>query len=207
MKERVKELRKELGLTMEKFGERLGVKKNTVSQWESGTNALSDQMLKAICNVNWNGKYVNEEWLRGNSEELFKADTGNELKALAEKYQMSETEYAFLKKYFELDSAQREVFFKTLDKVFSVVHDNEKSTEQTTLAGDTSTDPKIEKNTAGTSSGVAETEAAYEKNLGFAPSMESSALNTIGDTASTNNKANEENITENGGGESCNDVG
>lgn len=122
MKERVKELRKELGLTMEKFGERLGVKKNTVSQWESGTNSLSDQMLKAICNVNWDGRRVNEEWLRGNSEEMFKVDPGSELKALAEKHQMSSMEYAFLKEFFKLPPAQREEFFKTLDKVFSAVH-------------------------------------------------------------------------------------
>lgn len=122
MKERIKELRKTLGLTMEKFGEQLGVKKNTVSQWESGTNALSDQMLKAICNVNWNGKYVNEEWFRGNSEEMFKTDPGNELKALAEKYQVSDREYAFLEKFFSLEPSSRKVFFETIDNMFSVAH-------------------------------------------------------------------------------------
>lgn len=46
MNERIKELRKALGLTMEKFGERLGVKKNTISQLESGKNALTDKILK-----------------------------------------------------------------------------------------------------------------------------------------------------------------
>lgn len=122
MNEKIKELRKTLGLTMEKFGERLAVKKNTVSQWESGTNALTDQMFKAICNVNWDGRYVNEEWLRGNSEEMFKKDSGSELDALAQKYQMSNTEYVFMKEFFKLEPSHREDFFKTLDKVFSAIH-------------------------------------------------------------------------------------
>ena len=47
--ERVRELRKTLGLTLEKFGERLGVKKNAISAIENGRNSLTDQMTKAIC--------------------------------------------------------------------------------------------------------------------------------------------------------------
>lgn len=67
MNERIKELRKALGLTMEKFGKRLGVKKNSVSQWESGVNNLTDQMFKSICRE-FN---VNEEWLRSGEGEMF----------------------------------------------------------------------------------------------------------------------------------------
>ena len=47
--ERVKEIRKSLGHTLEKFGERLGVKKNAISAIENGRNSLTDQMTKAIC--------------------------------------------------------------------------------------------------------------------------------------------------------------
>lgn len=47
--ERVKEVRKTLGLTLEKFGERLGLKKNAISQIETGKNALTEQNVKAIC--------------------------------------------------------------------------------------------------------------------------------------------------------------
>ncbi len=121
MNEKVKELRKALGLTLEKFGEKLGVGKNAISRIETGKSNLTDQMLKAICNVNWDGRHVNEEWFHDNSKEMFKTDPGNELKALAEKYQMSDMEYAFLKEFFKLDPIRREDFFKTLDKVFSAV--------------------------------------------------------------------------------------
>lgn len=65
--ERIKYLRKkEFCLTMEKFGEKLGVKKNTVSQWESDTNKLPDQMFKSICRE-FN---VNEEWLRDGTGDI-----------------------------------------------------------------------------------------------------------------------------------------
>lgn len=122
MNDKVKKLRKTLGLTLEKFGERLGVGKNAISRIETGKSNLTDQMLKAICNVNWNGRYANEEWFRGTSKEMFKTDPGNELKALSEKYQMSNTEYVFLKEFFKLEPSRREDFFETLDKVFSAIH-------------------------------------------------------------------------------------
>lgn len=54
--ERVKEVRKVLNLTLDKFGEKLGVTKQTVSRIENGVNNLTDQMAKSICreyNVNY----------------------------------------------------------------------------------------------------------------------------------------------------------
>lgn len=47
--ERIREVRKALGLTLEKFGDKLGVKKNTLSALERGVNGLTAQMAKAIC--------------------------------------------------------------------------------------------------------------------------------------------------------------
>lgn len=47
--ERVKEVRKTLGLTLDKFGEKVGVTKQTVSRIENGVNNLTEQMTKSIC--------------------------------------------------------------------------------------------------------------------------------------------------------------
>ena len=47
--ERVRQVRKELGLTLEKFGERIGMKKNSISQIENGKNSVTDQVIKSIC--------------------------------------------------------------------------------------------------------------------------------------------------------------
>lgn len=65
--ERVKELRKSLGLTQEKFGERVGVKKNTISQIESGVNGVTDQLRLSVCRE-FN---VNEDWLRTGEGSMF----------------------------------------------------------------------------------------------------------------------------------------
>lgn len=58
--ERVKKVRKSKEMTMEKFGERLGVTRTAISNIEKGYRGLTEQMLKAICRE-FN---VNEEWLR-----------------------------------------------------------------------------------------------------------------------------------------------
>ena len=47
--ERVREIRKSLNLTMEKFGERIGIKKAAVSKIEKGENTLTDANIKSIC--------------------------------------------------------------------------------------------------------------------------------------------------------------
>lgn len=65
--ERVKEVRKSLNLTLEKFGEHLGVRKTAISKIENGENNLTDQMSKAICRE-FN---VSEEWLRDGTGNMF----------------------------------------------------------------------------------------------------------------------------------------
>ena len=67
MGDRVRELRKTLGLTLEAFGEKVGVGKSAVSRLEKGTNNLTEQMILAICRE-FN---VNEEWLRTGNGEMF----------------------------------------------------------------------------------------------------------------------------------------
>lgn len=47
--ERIKALRKSLGLTQEEFGLKVGLKRNSISQLESGTNSVTEQMRKSIC--------------------------------------------------------------------------------------------------------------------------------------------------------------
>lgn len=48
MNERIKKIRKALNLTLEKFGERLGVTKVTISRLENGVNNVTEQMQKSI---------------------------------------------------------------------------------------------------------------------------------------------------------------
>lgn len=73
--QRVKELRKELNLTLEKFGKPLGVGKTAISKIENGENGLTDQMIISICRE-YN---ASEEWLRSGVGEMFVPLTRNQV--------------------------------------------------------------------------------------------------------------------------------
>ena len=68
MNKRVNELRKLLGLSMEKFGEKLGVGKVAISLIESGKNNLTERNIVLICET-FN---VNECWLRNGTGDIFR---------------------------------------------------------------------------------------------------------------------------------------
>lgn len=88
--DRVKEIRTTKGLTLEKFGSRLGVSKAAISKIERGEASLTDQMCKLMC-YEFN---ISEEWLKtghGNKylekntneyikKEVDKLNTGDDLK-------------------------------------------------------------------------------------------------------------------------------
>lgn len=68
--ERVKAIRKELNMTLEQFGEKLGVTKTAISYVENNKRNLTEQMLLSICREFG----VNEIWLRtgeGDVENMF----------------------------------------------------------------------------------------------------------------------------------------
>lgn len=67
MKDRIRTLRKELGLTQEKFAEKLSMKRNTIANYEIGRNEPIDAVIYLICRE-FN---VNEEWLRHGTGEMF----------------------------------------------------------------------------------------------------------------------------------------
>ena len=67
MKDRLKELRKALNLTQQKFADKLGVKQNTIAQYEMGRNDPSDAVIISICRE-FN---VSENWLRNGEGEMF----------------------------------------------------------------------------------------------------------------------------------------
>lgn len=67
LNQRVKEIRRTNNLTMDKFGERLGVTKVAISRIESGERNITDQMVRSICRE----FDINEEWLRTGEGEMY----------------------------------------------------------------------------------------------------------------------------------------
>lgn len=74
MNERIRELRKELGLSGEKFGAKIGLKKVAISQLETGRSNPTDQTIMSICRE-FN---VSEEWLRNGTGDMFVPMTRDE---------------------------------------------------------------------------------------------------------------------------------
>lgn len=67
MNERIKKLRKALGLTQQEFADRIGMKRNTVANYETDRNEPSNSVVTLICKT-FN---VSETWLRTGEGEIF----------------------------------------------------------------------------------------------------------------------------------------
>lgn len=117
MNGRVKELRKELGLSGEKFGEKLGVKRSAISDIETGRNNLTDQMLKAICRE-FN---VNEEWLRFGIGTMFVEDSDSIIDKILSEMPLDELSQTILRAYIEMDVKKREAFNSSIKEIANVI--------------------------------------------------------------------------------------
>ena len=67
MEERLKTLRKELGLTQQEFSDRLGIQRSTYSKYELGTNIPTSAVINLICDR----CHVSETWLRTGEGPMF----------------------------------------------------------------------------------------------------------------------------------------
>ena len=75
---RIRMIRKSLGLTQTAFGEKIGVKGNTVTNYENGLRTPSDAVIFSICRECG----INEEWLRsgkGGDDNMFIKSTPQEI--------------------------------------------------------------------------------------------------------------------------------
>lgn len=85
--ERVREVRKSLSLTLDKFGERIGIKKSALSSIENGRSNLTDANIKSICRE-YN---VNYKWLTTGDGEMF-IDNDDEFMARIDRIMAGEDE-------------------------------------------------------------------------------------------------------------------
>ena len=69
--ERLKALRKELHIKQGDFASRISTTQGHISDIENGRKNLSERTVKLICLETWNGKNINEEWLRSGEGDMF----------------------------------------------------------------------------------------------------------------------------------------
>lgn len=106
MQERIRMIRKHAGLTQAEFGERIGVKANTITSYETGLRVPSDAVIVSICRE-FN---VSESWLRtGQGEMAEPTDDDIELAKIMGQISGSNSSLikAIIKAYWQLDENDR----------------------------------------------------------------------------------------------------
>ncbi len=102
--ERVNQIRKTLDLTLEKFGEKLGVQKSSISKIEKDRVALSDQMAKSICRE-YN---VNYDYLMYGEGEMFDDLPQTIVDELCAQYDLNDFDKSLVEMYVSLPAGNRE---------------------------------------------------------------------------------------------------
>ena len=121
--ERVKLLRNYLNLSQEKFGERINMKKNSISQIENGVNNLTDTVAKLMCRE-FNVDYF---WLTEGEGEMFIDIPDTIIEEMKITYNLSDFEEKILRQYLALTEDERAVLQKMIKGFFHIDEKNEGS--------------------------------------------------------------------------------
>lgn len=122
MNERLKKLRKTLDLTQQEFADRIGIKRNSLANYETGRNTPIDAILISICRE-WN---VNEEWLRtGNGEMFIELTRDEQIENFVGDTLKSEDD-SFKKKFISMLAALDESDWEVLQKMVELMQENKK---------------------------------------------------------------------------------
>lgn len=116
MNERIKELRKFLGLNQTEFGDRIGIKQTTVAGYESGSRTPIDSVVLSMCRE-FN---VNEEWLRTGEGEMFNPVSQEDefMRAAAElRIENEEGAMQALIEYWKMTPEQRALIKKFISSI------------------------------------------------------------------------------------------
>lgn len=123
--ERVRMIRKEKGMTLDKFGAVIGVGKTAVSSVETGKNNLSPQMATAICREFG----VSMEWLQEGTGPMFAEQPSADLGDLVTRYHLDQYDQAFVLEYMELAPEARAIvkqyMMDVLNRAGEIQHDEE----------------------------------------------------------------------------------
>jgi len=114
MRERLTQLRKFLNLSMEEFGNKLGVTRSAISRLESGSSNFTEQMIKSICRE-FSVDYI---WLTTGNEEMFSSIPETIVDELALEFDLDDIDKSLIQEYLKLSKDDRQVLKNYMKDVF-----------------------------------------------------------------------------------------
>lgn len=114
MKDRLKQLRKNLNLTQQEFANKLNISRNNIASYETGKSNIGASVISLICKE-FN---VSENWLRNGIEPIFVESKIFNLDDYARERGASEFDLKILKAYLGLDKEIRSAIIEQFKKEF-----------------------------------------------------------------------------------------
>lgn len=112
---RITELRKVLNLSMEKFGNQVGITKSSINAIEKGRNNPSEQTIMLICKA-YN---VSPLWIKEGIGDMFLDFPKTELDRIAQDFALNETDKLLIETFLESSESDRQAiknFLQTFAK-------------------------------------------------------------------------------------------
>lgn len=160
--ERIKELRKDQGLSQKDFAAKMGISQRSVSWSEQPGNNVPDSTIKSLC-MAFN---ANEDWLRNGIEPMYIQSPTFNLDNYVRQHGGTDLEIEIMKSYFELDPSVRKMLVQHFQSRLTAFHATSSSTN------------------------IEDAEAAYIKSRSrTAPKTNYSALNITADMGNKNSHA------------------
>lgn len=121
--ERIKAVRTDKKLTLEKFGEKIGIKKSSLSQIENGKANVTDRVIKSICRE-FN---VNEHWLlTGEGDMFLRLSRNDEIAAYVARIMKDEDAYYQQKMLAFLTKLSPEMVQKLIEVAEDILSETKK---------------------------------------------------------------------------------
>lgn len=111
--DRIKEIRKDAGLSQQEFADAIHISGNSVYRIENGTRGVSSRTLNDICSE-FN---VNMEWLRFGTGEKYKETNESVIAVLKAKYKLDDVDVSIIDAYLSLSPLERQVFKDFIEKI------------------------------------------------------------------------------------------
>lgn len=115
--DRIKQVRKTKGLTMEQFGARIGLGKSAVNKIEKGINGTTEQTVQSICREFG----VSEVWLRTGDGPMLDDTSGSILDRLVAEYHLDDRKRAILTAFLKLSPADQDAILRYVDGVVAEI--------------------------------------------------------------------------------------